>query len=148
MILYVFSSAGGISSLFHFFLSPFPPINIRACNPSVSVFLPSVFFSSMGASMVGVSKYFFEGLVSGVFPPITYGFLLLGSSVRRPVLSSFIRNPSCIACFFPAPLFFVCTAGLSCFIIISLIEGRFPPFFSLFLSLPDYSLYIYRPFFT
>ena len=62
-------------------LSTFSPVT------RLLVFFFLLFFSSMGASMVGISKDFFQGLVSGVFPPITYGFLLLGSSVQRPVLS-------------------------------------------------------------
>ena len=56
--------------------------------------------------MVGISKDFFQGLVSGVFPLITYGFLLLGSLVQRPVLS-IIHPQSIMYClFFPCPSIF------------------------------------------
>ena len=78
--------------------------------------------------MVGVSKDFFEGLISGGFSP--YNLWASFARVFRTETCTFhslsaIHSSSCIACFFPAPLFFVCTVGLSYLtIIISLIEGR------------------------
>ena len=130
-------------------LSPFPSINILPCNPSVSVFplLFSLLFYGGGF------KGFLRGAGLGGFSPYNLGASFQSLPYGDLYFPFSIRNPSIIIlyCLFPpAPLFFVCTVGLSSLtIIVSLIEGRpLLCFFVLSLSLLDYSLYIYRPFFT
>jgi len=52
----------------------FPPSTFSPITRLLAFFFLLFFPSSMGASMVGISKDSFEGLVSGAFPPITCEF--------------------------------------------------------------------------